>query len=282
MYPSPCTHRRAPAAQDSHAKKADEGVFYEPALTKAAKLRKAFERRGKQIEEKEQELQQMPYAKFLRAIRAHLEAQSEPAAALNPVSQLRRTLQDKFGTDPQLAKEFLKLDVNRDGALTVPELRAALASYAIETTDDNLRALIDRVDENGDGEVQFEDFVNIVFVSNDGQNRVAHKQTGQRGGAQDFDTTQLWRASQGPDVKPVKQKYAPRHCQAQLISADTVKALSADGCPCHAIGRTASTHARMFCIVVCRKRISTADLEERDLRRRVRQGAAAQGVALGQ
>jgi len=65
-------------------------------------------------------------------------------------------------------------DTNRDGKLQPSELRIALYSYGIKTSDDEARDTFDAADADGSGGIDFGEFVDYV-KSGDGDASKAFK-----------------------------------------------------------------------------------------------------------
>lgn len=68
-------------------------------------------------------------------------------------------------TDEQLAefrKEFNLFDKDRDGTITATELGIAMRSYGIHPSEVELKELIDGVDTDGSGSVEFDEFVYLM------------------------------------------------------------------------------------------------------------------------
>ena len=62
----------------------------------------------------------------------------------------------------ELKKAFDVMDANKDGVVTKDELRTLLKGLGEEVTDEVVDEMINIADENGDGKVQFEEFVNAA------------------------------------------------------------------------------------------------------------------------
>ena len=59
----------------------------------------------------------------------------------------------------ELKKAFSVMDANGDGVVTKDELRTLLKGLGEEVTDEVVDEMIAIADENGDGKVDFEEFV---------------------------------------------------------------------------------------------------------------------------
>ena len=59
----------------------------------------------------------------------------------------------------ELRKAFDVMDANKDGVVTPDELRTLLTGLGEEVTDDIINEMIKVADTNGDGKVDFEEFV---------------------------------------------------------------------------------------------------------------------------
>ena len=70
----------------------------------------------------------------------------------------------------KLRAAFAVFDLDGSGALSVDELRSVLARRGVggrpPMSDDEIQALIDEFDEDGDGQMQFEEFVNLWGATN--------------------------------------------------------------------------------------------------------------------
>ena len=59
----------------------------------------------------------------------------------------------------ELKKAFQVMDSNGDGVVTKDELKNLLKGLGEDVTDDIVDEMIKIADENGDGKIQFEEFV---------------------------------------------------------------------------------------------------------------------------
>ncbi len=59
----------------------------------------------------------------------------------------------------ELKKAFDVMDANKDGEVTKDELKTLLKGLGEEVTDEVVDEMINIADENGDGKVQFDEFV---------------------------------------------------------------------------------------------------------------------------
>jgi len=66
---------------------------------------------------------------------------------------------------PNFQKVFSEMDQSGDGKLDYDELRAALQSINIELTDEEMDTLMKRLDIDGDGDVNYMEFIRFVKVS---------------------------------------------------------------------------------------------------------------------
>ena len=62
----------------------------------------------------------------------------------------------------QLREAFDLMDINKDGVVTKDELKTLLTGLGEELTDDLANEMIAAADENGDGKVEFQEFLNAV------------------------------------------------------------------------------------------------------------------------
>mmetsp|Transcript_150550 Transcript_150550/g.419546 ORF Transcript_150550/g.419546 Transcript_150550/m.419546 type:complete len:240 (+) Transcript_150550:71-790(+) len=63
----------------------------------------------------------------------------------------------------QIKKSFKKLDRNKDGSLTIAEMGRLLRQGRSDITDRELELLFDRIDKNGNGRIEFGEFVDYIF-----------------------------------------------------------------------------------------------------------------------
>ena len=66
----------------------------------------------------------------------------------------------------ELRKAFEVMDANKDGQVTKEELKTLLSGLGEEVTDDVVDEMINIADDNGDGKVQFEEFVKAATSGN--------------------------------------------------------------------------------------------------------------------
>ena len=59
----------------------------------------------------------------------------------------------------ELKKAFAVMDTNGDGVVTKEELKGLLKGLGEDVSDDVVDEMIKIADENGDGKIQFEEFV---------------------------------------------------------------------------------------------------------------------------
>ena len=59
----------------------------------------------------------------------------------------------------ELRKAFDVMDENKDGTVSKEELKQLLSGMGEEVSDDVINEMISIADENGDGKVDFEEFV---------------------------------------------------------------------------------------------------------------------------
>ena len=59
----------------------------------------------------------------------------------------------------ELKKAFEVMDANKDGVVTKDELKTLLKGLGEDVTDDVVDEMIKIADENGDGKIQFDEFV---------------------------------------------------------------------------------------------------------------------------
>ena len=59
----------------------------------------------------------------------------------------------------ELKKAFEVMDANKDGVVTKDELKNLLKGLGEDVTDDVVDEMIKIADDNGDGKIQFEEFV---------------------------------------------------------------------------------------------------------------------------
>ena len=62
----------------------------------------------------------------------------------------------------ELRNSFAAIDANHDGQVSKDELKAHLQKLGDNVTDDVVDELMGKVDENGDGKIDFEEFVKAV------------------------------------------------------------------------------------------------------------------------
>ena len=62
----------------------------------------------------------------------------------------------------ELKKAFAVMDTNGDGVVTKDELKSLLKGLGEDVNDDVVDEMIKMADENGDGKIQFQEFVNAA------------------------------------------------------------------------------------------------------------------------
>ena len=66
----------------------------------------------------------------------------------------------------ELKKAFSVMDSNGDGVVSKDELKSLLKGLGEDVTDDIVDEMIKIADENGDGKIQFEEFVAAASEGN--------------------------------------------------------------------------------------------------------------------
>ena len=66
----------------------------------------------------------------------------------------------------ELKKAFEVMDANKDGVVTKDELVTLLKGLGEDVTDEVVDEMIKIADENGDGKIQFEEFVKAASEGN--------------------------------------------------------------------------------------------------------------------
>ncbi len=64
--------------------------------------------------------------------------------------------------EENLRAAFAHFDADGDGTISREELRAALAGGAYAGPDDDIERIIDEVDKDGDGEIDYDEFVAML------------------------------------------------------------------------------------------------------------------------
>lgn len=64
--------------------------------------------------------------------------------------------------DQSYLQAFRQFDKNGDGVLSAQELKTVMASLGSPLTDTDIEAMIRLADANGDGRVDYEEFVRMV------------------------------------------------------------------------------------------------------------------------
>ena len=65
----------------------------------------------------------------------------------------------------ELKKAFAVMDTNGDGVVTKEELKNLLKGLGEEVNDEVVEEMIKIADENGDGKIQFDEFVKAATAS---------------------------------------------------------------------------------------------------------------------
>jgi len=103
------------------------------------------------------------------------------SASLAPPSAMDRSVEDRWiserGDDfvTGARQTFYLMDTNRDGVLSRRELRIALYSYGIKLTQDQSEALVNEADADGNGSIDFYEF--LAFIGPEGSTTKAVKRS---------------------------------------------------------------------------------------------------------
>mmetsp|Transcript_12702 Transcript_12702/g.21549 ORF Transcript_12702/g.21549 Transcript_12702/m.21549 type:complete len:102 (-) Transcript_12702:214-519(-) len=63
-----------------------------------------------------------------------------------------------------LKEAFNMFDVDGGGSISKEELKGVMKKLGSDPTDDEIQAMINSVDDNGDGEIDFDEFLEMIFV----------------------------------------------------------------------------------------------------------------------
>ena len=92
-------------------------------------------------------------------------------------------LRHRFGRLQRLREAFLNIDVDSDGAIEADELRTLFSQLSITLTDEEAMAVQATFDVDGNGEIEFHEFV-AAFGADDEEEDKPSEKTGIDGGAQ--------------------------------------------------------------------------------------------------
>merc|ERR1719326_1287094 len=65
-------------------------------------------------------------------------------------------------TVEEMREAFLVFDRDRSGSVTASELKHVMNNFGETVTDEEVEAMIQQADEDGDGELSFEDFYHFI------------------------------------------------------------------------------------------------------------------------
>ncbi|KAJ0401525.1 hypothetical protein ATCC90586_003544 [Pythium insidiosum] len=87
------------------------------------------------------------------------------------IPSLPESLKHEFSLDEleQMMQQFCEFDDSGDGSIAADELVALMRSMGIETSHSEMQALIDKVDDNRSGELEFGEFVRLISEFRRGQ-----------------------------------------------------------------------------------------------------------------
>lgn len=116
----------------------------------------------------------------LRKMGANLGIRARRTSALNSrdmsADEVIESLRNRYGNKHSLRTVFRGFDMNKDGILDREELRRALHTIGVRTSDALIDELFDRVDDNNDGSLQYDEFVRLVYGDVDIQAELHQKQ----------------------------------------------------------------------------------------------------------
>ena len=69
---------------------------------------------------------------------------------------------NSYETKEEIMKIFKKFDKNKDGFITIDDLRSVKKDLSEDIDEDSLKLIITKSDSNMDGKISFEDFYNVV------------------------------------------------------------------------------------------------------------------------
>ena len=77
-------------------------------------------------------------------------------------SQVKKTPKPPRASKSDYKKAFDLLDKDKDGFISTSELKEAMASIGLDPTESQLKQMIDSVDSDGKGELNFAEFESLV------------------------------------------------------------------------------------------------------------------------
>ena len=84
--------------------------------------------------------------------------------------QINKYIMAKTISEKQLMQEFKKFDINQDGFISVYDLKYVLKMVDIEFSDEGVELMIAVVDLDGDGQINYEEFVKLISMIDANEN----------------------------------------------------------------------------------------------------------------
>ena len=76
----------------------------------------------------------------------------------------------KIISEDELLHEFKVLDLDEDGFISIGNLREALDNLEMDISDEGIEMMIALVDINGDGQIDYEEFVKLLSMIDTNEN----------------------------------------------------------------------------------------------------------------
>ena len=102
-----------------------------------------------------------PYG-FCKVLRATMK--SESTNGLQMLQDMLRTL-PRTGGYETISDLFRKYDLDKSGSIDAAELKEAMCDLGAKVTDEEVQSLLQSIDANGDGEVDWSEFENYLEIA---------------------------------------------------------------------------------------------------------------------
>jgi Ca2+-binding EF-hand superfamily protein len=90
-------------------------------------------------------------------------AREANARCLKQLREMKARLIDQLHKSGSARKVFDALDTDKSGTIDIGELRAALSKMGLQLVANDIRACMDAIDVNGDGQISFAELSNFLF-----------------------------------------------------------------------------------------------------------------------
>lgn len=98
-------------------------------------------------------------------VEGDVKARFEQLRTPSPTASQLRLTRTSLASPPISQATFKQLDSDSSGSISISELKALLTEVSSPLSDDAFKTLAQRLDKNGDGQIQYKEFAAWYFAS---------------------------------------------------------------------------------------------------------------------